>query len=156
MAQEGSNVILVSPSSGKRSGVVDELARPKRSRVDKWDTPLKPWTPPDERWVFGYGLTNDKTLNGWGQPVLIGPYRLYTTWLAHNNGALQFPVPIECAEFPNISDEDLWWLLRVIERRHHYNQPRFDPDHPFTEEELDLYRASIVLASKRALDGLDG
>ena len=140
MAREG-NTVISAPSKVDGWGVVvGEEGRSKRPRTGGWE--------------FGYGLTNEGRLNGWGQLEVIGPHRLYSTWYAHNNGALQFPVPIECTKFPNISDEDLFHLLRVIERCHHFNQPRFDPDHPFTEGELELYRASIVLASQRALDGL--
>ena len=155
MAREGNTAILAPSNVDNLGHALSEEGRFKRPRIDSWGTSLPRWSPPDESWVFGYGLTNERRLNGWGQLEVIGPHRLYSTWFAHNNGAFQFPVPIECAEFPNISDEDLWWLLRVIEHRHHFNQPRFDPDHPFTEGESELYRASIVLASQRALDGLD-
>ena len=140
MAQEGNTVVSAPSKVDGWDVVVDEEGRYKRPRTDGWE--------------FGYGLTNGRRLDGWGRLEVIGPHRLYSTWYAHNNGILQFPVPIECTEFPNISDEDLFHLLRVIERRHHFNQPRFNPDHPFSERELELYRASIVLASQRALDGL--
>ena len=156
MVQGGSDVILVPSDPGKRGGVSNNWVQRKRPRVDGWDSTLKRWSPPDERWVFGYGLTNDKMLDGWGQPVVIGPYHLYSSWFVHNDGFPYFPFPIECSEFPNVSDEDLFWLLRAIERRHHYAQPgSYYCDHPFMEGEMDLYQASIVLASKRALEGLD-
>ena len=147
MAQVNSDDISVSSDPGKQGEIADGWTSSKRPR----------WTPPDERLVFGYGSTNDKTLNGWGQPVLIGPYRLYATWFEHNKGYHRFPFPIECPGFPNVSDEDLFWLLRVIELRHHHTQPgsHYVCDNPFTEGEMDLFQASIVLASKRALEGFD-
>ena len=157
MVQVNSDDISASSDPGKQGGVADGWAGSKRPRVDGWVTSLPRWVPPDERWVFGYGLTNDKTLNGWGQPLPIGPYRLYATWFEHNKGFHHFPFPIECPSFPNVSDEDLFWLLRVIELRHHHAQPGsyYICDNPFTEGEMDLFQASIVLASKRALEGLD-
>ena len=141
--------------SGKRSCTWGVEVWPKRPQVDCWPSSSKRWLPPKERWVFGYGLTSDRRLDGWGQPVVIGPHCLYSSWFAHNNGFRHFPVPIEFPDFPNISNEDLWWLLWTIELRHHYSQPGFDPDCPFTEGKMDLYQASIIFTSKRALEGLD-
>ena len=155
MVQGGSDVILVPSNPGKRGSVSDNWVRPKRPRVDRWSSTSKHWSPSKERWVFGYRLTFDRRCDGWGRPVVIGPHHLYSSWFSHNDGFRHFPVPIECSDFPNISDEDLCWLLRTIELRHHYSQPGFHPNCPFTEGEMDLYQASIVLASKRALEGLD-
>ena len=155
MAQEGNIAVLASSDPGKRGGTLGVEVWPKRPRIDNWPSTSKHCSPPKERWVFGYGLTSDRRLDGWGRPVVVGPHHLYSNWFSHNNGSRQFPVPIECPDFPNVSDEDLFWLLRTIELRHHYAQPGFDPDCPFTEGEMDLFQASIILASKRALEGLD-
>ena len=152
MAHGGNFAVLAPSDPGKRGGTLGVEVRPKRPRVDCWSSTSKRWSPPKERWVFGYGLTFDRRCDGWGRPMVIGPHRLYSSWFLHNDGFRHFPVPIECSGFPNISDEDLCWLLRTIKLRHHYSQPGFHPDCPFTEGKMDLYQASIVLASKRALE----
>ena len=157
MAQEG-NTVVSAPSKVNGWGVVvGEDAQSKRPRVDHpWRSTSKCWEAPSEgRWWFGYGWSFERERDNFGRPLVIGPHRLYERWFEHNNGFQWFPVPIECTDFPNISDEDLFYLLRAIERCHHYAQPgSYYCDCPFTEGEMKLYQSSIVLASKRALEGL--
>ena len=79
---------------------------------------------------------------------------MYFDLFARSGGLRRTPVPLKCVEFPNISDEDLCQLLQALELRHHYAQRGLHSDCPFTEGEMVLYQALIVLASKRALDEL--
>ena len=157
MAQEGDDMVLAPSDLGEKGDFPGEGVRPKRPRFIHWGSSSSNWVEgwrPKEKWVFGYGLTVDWRVDGWGRPLLIGPYRRYFDWFVHGGEFRRTPVPLKCIEFPNIDDEDLCQLLRALELRHHYAQRGIWSDCPFTEAEMVLYRASIVLASQRALDEL--
>ena len=57
-------------------------------------------------------------------------------------------LPIACPDFPDVLDEDIFQLLHVFGLREHRARMLYAPD-------IDLYHWAIVLASERAIEGLD-
>ena len=80
-----------------------------------------------------------------GAPFPIGPRRRYFDWIPRWPSRY-VTEPITCPEFPDISDEDMFWLMRLIRERQGYNGVD-----GLSEVEHGLYRHSIILLCERAV-----
>ena len=80
-----------------------------------------------------------------GAPFPIGPRRHYYDWIPRWPSRY-VTEPITCPEFPDISDEDMFWLMRLILERQGYSGVD-----GLTEVEHGLYRHLIILLCERAV-----
>ena len=130
----------------------------KRSYKDFADSETEEETNRDCRWTPGYEWRS--FCCSWhfpwirlpidGAPLPIGPYRCYNTWVIQWGSNYHLgEKPIACPDFPNIADDDMFWLMFIICKCQSYGME-------LTGDELDLYCWMIVEASKWAVKGSGG
>ena len=76
-----------------------------------------------------------------GAPPPIGPRRRYDDWLPRWNHRC-ISEPITCPEFPNILEEDMFWLMYLILKCQECSGIEL------TEVERKLYHHSVILLSE--------
>ena len=90
----------------------------------------------------GFGWMSPYSTNIFFPPI--GPHRCYDIWLPRWKHHC-ISEPITYPEFPNMLDEDIFWLMYLIHKR----QECFGLE--LTEDEHGLHRWSIILLSKQAV-----
>ena len=106
----------------------------KRSWESSFDKPHV--TDPSKRRRWSPPRTRNVPYREWGTGLLV--------W--DTDSGWWHRLPIDCPEFPDVLDEDVYRLLHVFGLREHRSRMLYAPD-------IDLYRWANVTASERALLG---
>ena len=153
MAQEGSTAISapsdVNGGSDFACGKVLGVAHPVR-----WGSGPNPnWAklkPYQKRKFSTYEEVFKRPRSGWEPPRTRNvPYRDWETGLLiwDTKSCWWHCLSLECPDFPDVLDEDIFQLLHVFGVRERRSRVLCTPD-------IDLYRWAIVLAAKRAVNDL--
>ena len=156
MAQEENTVVSAPPGTdgGDGCGRVLGVARSARWGRDSHWHKLKPYQQPGQKWKsLPIEEVSKRSRNGWGwEPPQTGffPYREWGTGLLKWNTGRSWSswdqnvTSIECPEFPDVLDEDIFELLRLLS----------SVKGRFLLVEDNVYRWAIVLVAKRAVNDL--
>ena len=153
MAQEENTVVSAPPGTdgGDGCGRVLGVARSARWGRDSHWHKLKPYQQPGQkRKSLPIEEVSKRLRNEWELPQAGFPYREWGTgllkwdtgrsWSSWDRNATS----IECPEFPDVLDEDMFELLRLLS----------SVEGRSLSVEDNLYRWAIVLAAERAVNDL--